>query len=72
VLNVLDGVNIAAAASAHMSQGAAARFLVTSFGSAPAQAAADFHFISEHAAPVLMGLALCRSRPAAHPPGKLT
>jgi hypothetical protein len=62
LLNVLVGVNLAAAASAHMTQTAAARFLVTSFGSAPAHIAESVYFGSEYAAPVLMGLALWRSR----------
>jgi len=62
VLNVLVGVNLAAAASAHMTQAAAARFLVTSFGSVPAQAAEYVYFASQYAAPVVMGVALWRSR----------
>ena len=62
MVNILVGVNLAAAASAHMGQGAAARFLVTSFRSVPAQAAVDLYFVSEYAAPVVMGLALWRSR----------
>src|SRR3984885_14193147 len=37
MLNVLGGISLAAAASAHMTQAAAARFLMTSFGSGPAQ-----------------------------------
>ena len=62
LLNVLVGINLAAAASAHMTQAAAARFLVTSFGSWPAQAAEYIYFVSEYAAPVVMGYALWRSR----------
>ena len=62
MLNVLVGVNLAAAASAHMTQIAAARFLVTSFSSVPAQVAAYAYFASEYAAPVVMGFALWRSR----------
>lgn len=61
MLNVLVGISLAAAASAHMTQIAAARFLVTSFGSGPAQAAAYVYFASEYAAPVVMGVALWRS-----------
>ena len=61
-LNVLGGINLAAAASAHMTQIGAARFLVTSFGSGPAQAAGIIYFAVEYIAPVLMGLALWRSR----------
>jgi hypothetical protein len=62
LLNVGVGVNLAAAASAHMSQTAAARFLVTSFGSGPAQIAEYVYVAGEYAAPVLMGFALWRSR----------
>jgi hypothetical protein len=62
LFNVLNGVNLAAAASAHMTQIAAARFLVTSFGSVPAQVAGYVYFASEYAAPVVMGFALWRSR----------
>ena len=62
MVNVLVGVNLAAAASAHMTQGAAARFLVTSFRSMPAQTAVDLYFVSEYAALVVMGFALWRSR----------
>jgi hypothetical protein len=60
--NVLVGINLAAAASAHMTQAAAARFLVTSFGSWPAQAAEYVYIAGEYAAPVVMGYALWRSR----------
>ena len=62
MLNVLGGISLAAAASAHMTQMAAARFLVTSFGSGPAQVAGYVYFASEYAAPVVMGFALWRSR----------
>ena len=62
IVNVLGGVNLAAAASAHMSHAAAAQFLITSFNSAPTQAFAYLYFLSEYAAPVLMGFALWRSR----------
>jgi hypothetical protein len=60
--NVLVGFNVAAAASAHMSQGAAAQFLVTSFGSGPAHVAEYVYFAGEYSAPVVMGFALWRSR----------
>jgi hypothetical protein len=60
--NVLVGISLAAAASAHMTQIAAARFLVTSFGSGPAQIAGIIYFASEYTAPALMGFALWRSR----------
>ena len=62
LLNVLVGVNLAAAASADMTQIAAARFLVTSFGSVPAQVASYVYFASEYTAPLVMGFALWRSR----------
>ena len=62
MLNVLGGISLAAAASAHMTQIGAARFLVTSFGSWPAQVAGIIYFASEYTAPVLMGFALWRSR----------
>jgi hypothetical protein len=62
LLNVQVGVNLAAAASAHMTQPAAARFLVTSFGSGPAHVAQYVYFASEYTAPVVMGFALWRSR----------
>jgi hypothetical protein len=39
MLNVLGGISLAAAASAHMTRMAAAQFLVTSFGSRPAEIA---------------------------------
>ena len=62
MFNVLGGISLAAAASAHMTQIAAARFLVTSFGSGQAQVAGIIYFASEYTAPVLMGFALWRSR----------
>jgi len=62
LLNVGVGVNLAAAASAHMSRAAAARFLVTSFGSGPAHIAEYVYVAGEYTAPVLMGFALWRSR----------
>jgi hypothetical protein len=62
MFNVLGGIGLAAAASAHTTQLAAARFLVTLFGSRPAEVAEYVYFVSEYAAPVLMGFALWRSR----------
>jgi len=62
ITNVLVYPNLAAAATAHLTPGAAARFLVTSFNSEFAQAFSYAYFISEYAAPVLMGYALWRSR----------
>lgn len=60
MLNLLVGVGLAA--SAHTTQTAAARFLVTSFNSRPAEVAEYVYFASEYAAPVIMGYALWRSR----------
>jgi hypothetical protein len=62
LVNVLVGVNLAAAATAHMTQGAAARFLVTSFNSGFEHVFSGLYFIGIYAAPVLMGIALWRSR----------
>jgi hypothetical protein len=62
VFNVLGGISLAAAASAHMTQTAAARFLATSFASGPAQTAEYVYFVGEYTAPVIMGYALWRSR----------
>jgi len=62
VFNVLGGIGLAAAASAHTTQIAAARFLVTSFASRPAQVVEYIYFLSEYTAPVVMGYALWRSR----------
>ena len=66
MLNVMVGISLAAAASAHMTQIAAARFLVTSFGSVPSQVVAYVYFASEYAAPVVMGVrAVAQPRRAA-------
>jgi hypothetical protein len=62
MLNVIVGISLAAAASAHMTQISAARFLVTSFGSVPSQVVEYVYFAGEYAAPVVMGVALWRSR----------
>jgi hypothetical protein len=62
IVNVLVGVNLAAAASAHMTREAAAQFLVTSFNSPSSQAFTYFYFFTEYTAPVVMGFALWRSR----------
>jgi hypothetical protein len=62
IVNVLVGVNLAAAASAHLTRDAAAQFLVTSFNSASSQAFTYFYFFTEYTAPVVMGFALWRSR----------
>jgi hypothetical protein len=62
ITNVLVGVDLAAAATAHTSPDAAARFLVTAFSSGAGQLFTYVYFVSEYAAPVLMGFALWRSR----------
>jgi hypothetical protein len=62
LVNVLVGVNLAAAATAHMTRDAAARFLVTSFNSGFEHVFSGLYFVGIFAAPVLMGIALWRSR----------
>jgi hypothetical protein len=62
LVNVLVGVNVAAAATAHMTQDAAARFLVTSFSSGFEHVFSAIYFVGIFAAPVLLGIALWRSR----------
>jgi hypothetical protein len=62
IVNVLVGVNLAAAATAHIPADAAARFLVASFNSGAGQLFTYLYFASEYAAPVVMGFALWRSR----------
>jgi hypothetical protein len=62
IVNVLVGINLATAASAHMTHAAAARFLVTSFNSTSSQAFTYFYFFTEYTAPVVVGFALWRSR----------
>jgi hypothetical protein len=62
VVNVHVGVDLAAAAAAHLPPGAAARFLVTVFNSPSSQVFTDVYFLSEYAAPLIMAFALWRSR----------
>jgi hypothetical protein len=62
ITNVLVGIDLAAAATARTSPDAAARFLVTAFNSGAGQFFTYVYFVSEYAAPVLMGFALWRSR----------
>ena len=62
LVNVLVGVNLAAAATAHMTQHAAARFLVTSFNSGFEHVFSGVYFAGIVVAPILMGVALWRSR----------
>ena len=61
IVNVFGGLNLAAAATAHASRVAAARFLVTNFNSGPGQAFTDVYAFSEFVAPIIMGVALWRS-----------
>ncbi len=62
LVNVLVGVNLAAAATAHLSKDAAARFLVTSFNSGFEHVFSDLYLLGIVVAPLLMGVALWRSR----------
>jgi hypothetical protein len=62
MVNVLVGVNVAAAATAHMSRDAAAHFLLTSFNSGFEHVFSGVYFLGIFVAPVLMGFALWRSR----------
>jgi hypothetical protein len=62
VVNVLVGINLATAASAHVTRDAAARFLITNFNSWPGKVFTDLYALSEFVAPIIMGVALWRSR----------
>ncbi len=62
IVNVFVGINLAAAATAHVTRGAAARFLITDFSSGPGRAFTDVYAFSEFLAPIIMGVALWRSR----------
>ena len=62
VVNVFGGINLAAAATAHVSRDAAARLLVSNFNSGPGQAFTDVYAFSQFVAPIFMGVALWRSR----------
>ena len=62
LVNVLVYPSLAAVATAHLSQEAAARFLVTAFNSGFGHAFLYAYTIGIFAAPVLMGFALWRSR----------
>jgi hypothetical protein len=62
IVNVLVGVNLATAASAPITDDAAAQFLAASFNSAPSQAFTYLYIFTEYTAPVVMGIALWRSR----------
>jgi hypothetical protein len=62
VENVLGGINLAAAATAHLTKLQAAKFLTTSFNSGAAKIFLDLYAFSEFVAPVIMFVALWRSR----------
>ena len=62
ITNVLVFPNLAAAATAHLTRDAAARFLVTTFNSGFGHVFLYAYFIGIYAAPALMGFALWRSR----------
>jgi hypothetical protein len=62
IINVFVDVNLAAAATAHVSRAAAARFLVTTFDSGFGHLFLYFYFAAIPIAAVLMGVALWRSR----------
>lgn len=62
LVNVLVGVNLAAAATAPISHAAAGHFLVTTFNSGFAQVFMNVYIAGIYVAPVLMGIALWRSR----------
>jgi hypothetical protein len=61
IVNVFVGINLAAAATAHLTRDAAARFLITNFNSGPGLAFTDVYAFGEFVAPVVMGIALWRS-----------
>jgi hypothetical protein len=61
LVNVLVFPNLAAAATAHLSRGAAAQFLVTTFTSGFGHGFVYAYLVAEFAAPPLMGVALWRS-----------
>jgi hypothetical protein len=62
LVNVLVFPNLAAAATAHLSRGAAAQFLVTTFSSGFGHGFLAAYLVGQYAGPVLMGVALWRSR----------
>jgi hypothetical protein len=62
IIEVLVFPNLAAAATAHTTPGAAAQFLVTTFNSGFGHGFEYAYFIGIYVAPLLMGVALWRSR----------
>jgi len=62
IVNVIVFPGLAAAATAHVAPGSAAKILVTGFNSGFGQAFTYLYFVSELLAPLLMAIALWRSR----------
>jgi hypothetical protein len=62
IVNVIAYPGLAAAATAHVSRDAAAKVLVAGFSSGFGHAFLYVYFVSEYLAPLLMGIALWRSR----------
>jgi len=62
ITNVFVFPNLAAAATAHTTRGEAAQFLVATFNSGFSQVFQYVYFIGIYVAPLLMGIALWRSR----------
>jgi hypothetical protein len=62
IVNVFVGLNLAAAATAHVTRDAAARILIANFNSGAGQAFTDIYALGEFLAPVIMGAALWQSR----------
>ena len=62
IVNVFVGRNLAAAANAHVTRHAAAQFLITNSNSGSGQIFTDIYAFSEYLAPIIMGVALWRSR----------
>jgi hypothetical protein len=64
IVNVFVGINLAAAATAHVTRDAAARVMIANFNSPPGQVFTYVYGFSEFVAPIIMGVALWRSRRA--------
>jgi hypothetical protein len=61
VVNVLGGINLAAAATAHVTRCGCTASGYQRFNSGPGQAFTDVYAFSEFVAPIIMGVALWRS-----------
>jgi hypothetical protein len=62
IINVFVGLNVAAVASSHLMRDDAAHLLVTTFNSGSSQVLLDLYAMANFIAPLLMGIALWRSR----------